>query len=215
MSRAIKHHRPLSEIIGCDISFRAVQTCQRNQAPTAVIQADACRLPLRNGQLDVVVMFDVLEHLECPIDALSEAARVLRVGGLLHLAVPCEGSLFTFQGMLRRLGWGAFERTVGHVQAFSLEGIRSLLSAIDVTIEDVKWSGHLVSQVAHCLYVLWLSLPGVEPSHSVEGYLEEDKPHGTRSFMWALKCFVAWLSCYESTALATFRGAVVHVTARK
>lgn len=50
--------------------------------------ADAARLPLSDASVDVVVIFDVLEHLAQPREALLEIARVLRPQGLLLLSMP-------------------------------------------------------------------------------------------------------------------------------
>jgi 2-polyprenyl-6-hydroxyphenyl methylase/3-demethylubiquinone-9 3-methyltransferase len=46
---------------------------------------DLCRTPLPAQQFDFVVMSDVLEHLETPDLALSEAGRLLRPGGRLFV----------------------------------------------------------------------------------------------------------------------------------
>lgn len=52
------------------------------------VYGDACRLPLRNGCMDAVMLFEVLEHVPDPRDALAEISRVLRPGGMLLLSVP-------------------------------------------------------------------------------------------------------------------------------
>jgi 2-polyprenyl-6-hydroxyphenyl methylase/3-demethylubiquinone-9 3-methyltransferase len=44
--------------------------------------ADAYRLPFRDGAFDAVSSMDFLEHVDRPGDAVAEAARVLRPGGL-------------------------------------------------------------------------------------------------------------------------------------
>jgi SAM-dependent methyltransferase len=41
-----------------------------------------------DGHFDTVLMFDVLEHLENPFQALEEVKRVIRRGGTLYLTVP-------------------------------------------------------------------------------------------------------------------------------
>lgn len=50
--------------------------------------ADAARLPLSDDRLDAVIILEVVEHLRCPREALSEAARVLKPGGRLLLSMP-------------------------------------------------------------------------------------------------------------------------------
>lgn len=68
------------------------------------------RLPVRCGDLqaqafpaahfDVVTLWHVLEHLRDPVETVREAARLLKPGGLLVLAVPNQ------QGYLARIGRG-------------------------------------------------------------------------------------------------------------
>ena len=48
------------------------------------IQADACRLPLRDASMDFVGAFATLHHLYEPAPLFEEAFRVLRPGGLLY-----------------------------------------------------------------------------------------------------------------------------------
>jgi SAM-dependent methyltransferase len=60
----------------------------RGLAPGDGVVGDLRRLPFGPGRFDVVGAFDVLEHCEPESAALDEAARVLRPGGRLMVAVP-------------------------------------------------------------------------------------------------------------------------------
>lgn len=50
--------------------------------------ADAARLPIATGAIDVVVCLEVIEHVRHPRQVLGEIARVLRTGGRLCLSMP-------------------------------------------------------------------------------------------------------------------------------
>jgi SAM-dependent methyltransferase len=52
------------------------------------LAADAGRLPLRSGAMDVVLGLDVVHHLARPADFFAEAARVLAPGGRLAVVEP-------------------------------------------------------------------------------------------------------------------------------
>jgi len=52
------------------------------------IRADATRLPLRSAAFDMVVSFQVIEHLEDPVPYLETIARLLRPGGVAILTTP-------------------------------------------------------------------------------------------------------------------------------
>lgn len=48
----------------------------------------AYHVPIPDSTADAAISCQVLEHLERPLDALDEAARILREGGLLFLSFP-------------------------------------------------------------------------------------------------------------------------------
>ena len=50
--------------------------------------ADASDLPLQDATFDTVVLLEVLEHLRRPLEALREAARVVRPQGKVLLSLP-------------------------------------------------------------------------------------------------------------------------------
>ena len=58
-------------------------------------KADACDLPYEDGFFDIVVSFDVFEHIENDIKAVSEVHRVLKKGGKLVFSVPAGPGLFS------------------------------------------------------------------------------------------------------------------------
>ena len=64
--------------LGLDESPRQLADCPHRP----VIRADAVRLPIGNGSVDAVAMLWMLYHLEDPRDAIGEAKRVLRRGGI-------------------------------------------------------------------------------------------------------------------------------------
>lgn len=49
---------------------------------------DACRLPLRDGSVDLVVSFEAIQHVPDSGQALDEMSRVLRPGGHLVVTFP-------------------------------------------------------------------------------------------------------------------------------
>jgi SAM-dependent methyltransferase len=56
------------------------------------VVGDARRLPVAGERFDAVTMFDVIEHLPkgTEPEALAEATRALRPGGLLFLSTPAD-----------------------------------------------------------------------------------------------------------------------------
>ncbi len=82
-----------AKVIGLDRSREAIAYgLDRHAAlhPDYLV-ADAESLPLQDGQFDVVVSFETLEHVADYHRFLEEAKRVMRPGGLLILSTPNKG----------------------------------------------------------------------------------------------------------------------------
>lgn len=71
------------------------------------------------GNFDVVGLFDVIEHLEQPLQALRAATSMLRPGGFLVGTVP---SLM--------LLWSAVDELAGHRRRYEISSLRSLLEQV-------------------------------------------------------------------------------------
>lgn len=84
-----------AEVIGIDIEPAAIEQARArtqterypNEAPR-FMEGDGGPLPLPDGSVKVVAMFDVIEHLPNPVVLLGEVARVLAPGGKLVLSTP-------------------------------------------------------------------------------------------------------------------------------
>ncbi len=80
-------------IVGLDVSRAALSFLRDRWGLRSLVCADAHRLPFRDDTFDVVVAFDVVEHLTRPEAFLREGARVLRHGGIVILTTPNPASL--------------------------------------------------------------------------------------------------------------------------
>jgi SAM-dependent methyltransferase len=74
------------EAFGLDISSYALQ--QRAGLKPGLVRGTCADLPFGSDSMDIVLLFDVLEHLGDPVKALVEAVRVLTSGGLLVGSTP-------------------------------------------------------------------------------------------------------------------------------
>ncbi len=76
--------------------------------------------PIRlDGGADVVGLFDVIEHLDDPFDAVRQALTLLRPGGLLVGTVPAMMAL-----------WSQVDAQAGHRLRYERAGLTSLLARI-------------------------------------------------------------------------------------
>src|SRR5919109_2012590 len=73
-----------SRVVGVDLSAEAIATASERAGELADFQvADVRDLPFNEGAFDLVVCFEVLEHLEDPEPVITGLKGVLREGGLL------------------------------------------------------------------------------------------------------------------------------------
>lgn len=75
------------EIKGLRLALRMTRSQTYRYVPVFGA-GSAYTLPCKDQQVDVVVMADVIEHLEYPQQALTEACRVLKPGGQLIVSTP-------------------------------------------------------------------------------------------------------------------------------
>jgi SAM-dependent methyltransferase len=76
-------------LVGVDFSAAMLDRCRREGPDISLVQNDGRKLPLKNGSVDVALLFAVLTCIPDGTDQenqLAEVIRVLRPGGLLYLS---------------------------------------------------------------------------------------------------------------------------------
>jgi SAM-dependent methyltransferase len=81
-----------------------------------VLRGDATTLPVADASLDLVVAFDVLEHILDDDSAVAEVKRALRPGGTFLVAVPADPRL-----------WSEHDVAVDHVRRYTRATLTSVL----------------------------------------------------------------------------------------
>ena len=78
---------PAGRVVAVDVSRRMIELAQRKVSDSRVSWHidDAQRLPLADASCDRVICFSVWPHFEDRKAVATELARVLKVGGLLHV----------------------------------------------------------------------------------------------------------------------------------
>jgi SAM-dependent methyltransferase len=101
------------------------EVCAERGIP--VLRGDATRLPLTPASLDLVVAFDVLEHLDDDKAAASGVFEALKPGGVFLVAVPADPRL-----------WSAHDDAVGHVRRYTRQTLGDLLDGAGFRVEPMK-----------------------------------------------------------------------------
>jgi SAM-dependent methyltransferase len=96
------------------------------------IEADARALPVPDGGFDLLVAFDVLEHIEEDDKVAAEIHRVLRPGGTALIAVPCDMAL-----------WSAHDVATGHVRRYTRQSLRAVVEGAGLVVDHL-WSWNVL-----------------------------------------------------------------------
>ena len=86
-------------VTGIDLNPLAVNYCLA-KGFTSVLSGDATRLPFAEGQFDIVLATDTIEHIDDDRKALQEIHRVLVPGGHALIVVPAFASLWGLQDIV-------------------------------------------------------------------------------------------------------------------
>jgi ubiquinone/menaquinone biosynthesis C-methylase UbiE len=152
-TRAFRRYRPDLEIYGCDISQVALEEAGAADPARSIeyTLGDALNLPYEDGSFDIVVLFDVFEHVTDVGRAADEVARVLKRGGVFHCFVPCEGNKRTLFSLLRNstvLPIHRWKREhIGHIQILTTRQMRNLLGQRGLRVQSTTFSFHFIGQI--------------------------------------------------------------------
>ena len=113
-----------SKVFGVDASMEAIDHARRNfsRAGVQFLQAVCESLPFAEGSFDLVVAFEVIEHLERWENFLAEARRVLRPAGMLLVSTPNKAYYAEARG--------AAGANPYHVREFEFGEFESVLRAV-------------------------------------------------------------------------------------
>jgi SAM-dependent methyltransferase len=138
---------------GVDISPEEVARARERYPAGRFHVAPAYDLPFPDRHFDLVVVCEVLEHLDLPGRCLREAERVCTAYVLV--SVPWE-PVWRVLNVLRGKYWCHLGNTPGHVQHFSRRGIRRLVAErFDIVAErrPLPWTmvlGRRRPEVSKC-----------------------------------------------------------------
>lgn len=102
-----------------------------------LIQCDVNVMCFKNSSFDIIVMLDILEHVEDDLGALAEAYASLKPGGYLLMTVPAVPSLY-----------GSHDILLKHFRRYSQKTITEL----------VKKAGYKAEKVTHWNFFLFLPI---------------------------------------------------------
>lgn len=125
---------------GSDIGATLVEKAQRRNPTVPIVRQSVYDLALPSAAIDVLVMLEVLEHLDRPDRALEELARVAR----RHVIVSTPREpIWRLLNMARGKYLRDLGNTPGHVQHWSSAGLRRLVDPwfhVAATRQPLPWT---------------------------------------------------------------------------
>lgn len=144
---------PSVRLEGCDMDSGAIaDSLAIHVAKLHINDADK-PLP-QKGSYDIITMLHSLEHMEYPLEALCDARRVLKPGGLLYVEVP------NYDSFARRV-WGGFWLPLfvpQHLTHFTRKGLKNVILMAGFKEQDIVKQNGILSfkfEIFSCVY-LWL-----------------------------------------------------------
>ena len=145
-----------ARIVGCEVSDFMLTESRRLHGPLPIAQSDGVNFPYPDDCFDVVLSFDVLEHIPDTDRHLVEVKRVLKPGGCYLLQTPNKWTNTIFE----TLRWRSFTAwRHDHCSLHSWHQLKRRLRrhGFTVTFYDIPVVNEFFSRkVRH-----YLGLPGV------------------------------------------------------
>jgi SAM-dependent methyltransferase len=111
-------------IIGSDYTLDTLQEAGSNIPSVPLLRFDLSQCPLPDEFADVVVLLNVLEHIEDDEGAVAHLFRLLRPGGVAIIEVPASAALFDI-----------YDRVLMHFRRYDMHQLTRVLRKAGFTIE--------------------------------------------------------------------------------
>jgi SAM-dependent methyltransferase len=125
----LKEAQRYFDVCGIELAGDAADACQRAGLSVRSGMADEANLA-EVGQVDVITLFDVVEHLPCPHDTLALCSRRLAPGGLI---VITTGDFASLAARLMGRRWRLMTPPQ-HLWFFTPEGLRRMGRATGLSV---------------------------------------------------------------------------------
>jgi len=159
------------QVLGLDLRPEGLYAIHKTLPRSWLLQAEATQLPLAENVFDVLLLLDVLEHVNDQV-LLREVHRVLRPGGLAMVTVPAMPWL-----------WSSRDEAAGHLRRYTRRQLKSVLEKTGLRVEETLYY--------QCLFfplILFTRFLGHRRMASVN--LEEQPPQ-------VLNALMTWISKLE------------------
>jgi SAM-dependent methyltransferase len=119
-------NRGFVQIIGMDTSEICIEAAQKRGLTVKKISTDIPSIPARS--YDVILLLDVLEHLEKDSEYLRVFENALTPGGFILLTVPANRFLWSFHDVANQ-----------HYRRYSKSSLKKTLAGTNLNLIEIRW----------------------------------------------------------------------------
>ncbi len=124
ITKHIKEYKKGLVVEGIDFYDEVIEIASVRYPEIKFSQGSVYNLPYQDNSFDLLILSEVLEHLEEPVTAINEIKRVSK--RYCIITVPNE-PLFRIANILRLKYLSSFGNTPGHIQKWTRNDFRKLL----------------------------------------------------------------------------------------
>lgn len=114
-------------VVGLDLRPEGLSATRQALPGLWLLQAEATHLPLRANVVGVVMLLDVLEHVDDQV-VLAEVQRILRPGGLVVIIVPAMPWLWSYR-----------DEAAGHRRRYTRRQLALRLTEAQLQVQEMRY----------------------------------------------------------------------------
>ena len=172
---------PQATVVGADVVKAPLLKLASELPGVPLMRFDLLQCPLPEQTIDVLIMLNVLEHIEDDLTALHNAFKLLKPGGCLVIEVPAGPSLYDF-----------YDAALLHFRRYSAVELRKKLTAV----------GFEVTRLSHLGFILYPAFSIVKLLNKVFPSRENTRNVGDQITATSGSVLVRFLMKFESNYLS-------------
>lgn len=137
-----------NKYIGTDFSRSAIKDVSKENTKVKYFISDSMIMPVKDNSVDVLLILDIVEHVDKPENVFAEAKRILKRDGIMHLNIPVEANKATIFWLLGKIFRKNFQKKYsGHIHSYSLNEVENLLDKYQFKVADINYYYHFIGQL--------------------------------------------------------------------
>ena len=131
--KLLRQSFPSSMIVGADYVGGPLQALASELPDLPLLQFDLTNCPLPDSSFDIVVLLNVLEHIQDDNKALRHVSRILKPGGTAVIEVPAGPNLYD-----------VYDKQLQHFRRYRLQDLVRQVEAAGMTVIEKSHLGFFI-----------------------------------------------------------------------